>query len=377
MAKDRQLNGSRRVISDIPGIRASLTEVVLLTLAVAFGVNLVSTVLSSWMPQWLTLTIGAVLGLVPIIYVAWNRLKAVVYETQIEGFLVLDKEANELLEVPEYDLADDAVRYLSAAFAENPALRRQWDEEPLMNNWHKSANRGGLGDRLVNELVEYIVLDRLSMTLSAHFNSTGFSEDKLRTYRRADLPDILLKNRFLELFSRDIADRDGFEHAGEPSGEGWTLVATSSSAGAYYQRFELILPSDSTIKRTEDNDLLIEGPTLTARISASVPGYGGKAPSALRRLYLGHSGWDSHDLSVQIDVQVKIKRQLFLRREALRYSVWIEDVLEDLAESFSGDRFVSRIQWPLLEAAVQVFDRDARGHHIRSTAKSPKTESSK
>lgn len=366
--KERPSQGNRRLISDIPGIRASLTEVVLLTLAVAFGVNLVSTVLASWMPKWLTLTIGAAFGLVPILYVAWNRLKAVVHETGIDGFLMLDREDNELLEVPDYDLADDAVRYLSAAFAENPALRRQWDEEPLMKDLLTSTRRGpSLSGRLVNELIEYIVIDRLSVTLGDHFNSTGFSKDKLRTYRRADLPDILLKNRFLELFSRDIADRDGFETDSAKSDDGWILVATSNAAGAYYHRFELTLPSDSTIKRTDNNALLIEGPTLTARISTSVPGYGGKAPSSLHRLYLGHSGWDVHDLNVRIDVQVTIKRQLFLRREALQYSVWIEDVLEDLAESFSGERFVERIQWPLLEAAVQVFERDERGHKIRST----------
>ncbi|MFF2388978.1 hypothetical protein [Agromyces sp. NPDC058104] len=357
-----------RVISGIPLVRASLTEVVLLTLAVALGVNLISTTLSTWLPLWVCFAVGIGFGLVPIVYVARSRLKAVVHSMDISGFILYDREANALVDVPEYDLAEDAVRYLSAAFSENPALRRQWDAEPPMADLDRGMiGKPNLGRRLLDELVEYIVIDRLSMTLGDHFNRADLPREKLRTYSRSDLPDILLKNRFLELFSRDLADREGFDTSRDNSDKGWTLVSTSNAAGGYYHRFELTLPHNSTIRRTERGELLIEGPNLDARITAKVPGFSGDAPFGLSRLYVGKPGWDTLDLQVDVCVQVTVKRQWSLRRERLRYNVWIEDVLAHLYESLSGERFIEKIQWPLLQAAVQVFDRDARGFGVTTT----------
>lgn len=346
-------------VSRIPGVRASLTEVAVLAIILAFAVNLLTDAFESSTPMAVSVGVGAALALGSIGYVIWTRLRTVAIETKIAGFIVFDRGANILVEVPEYDLAEDAVRYLKAAFAENPALRRQWDAEPLLSNRRSSIREYNQADRLLLELLEYIALHRLSMALSGHFNSTDFENAKLRTYQRADIPDILLKNRFLELFSRNISDRVGFDAiAQKSSDEGWVLVATSSPEGAHYNRFELTLPADSKISRTSDGKLAIEGPSVSLTLEIDYRGMHANAPFELTRLYLGKESIGVSPVAVDFYLCTSVKRQLFLRSEAIRYNAWVEKALRDLSESLSGPAFIDRIQWPLIQAMVQVFKAD-------------------
>lgn len=357
---------SEGVVSSTPGIRASLAEVLVLVLVVAFGVNLVSTVLAAWLPQWLILSIGGALTLGAVAYVSFARLKPVHQSTRIEGFLVIDTEANELLAVPQYDLPSSATAHLAAAFAENPALRRQWDAEPPID-MRDAVGTPNLGQKLLNELVEYLLIERLSTTLTDHFNDSAFSKGKLREYRRADLPDILLQNRFLELFSRDPKDREGFEDMTSGSEEGWEVVAGHSESGAYYSRFDLTLPANSDVRRDADGNLRITSRHLDVCLAARFLPYGGPAPFAMMSFYLGECSFDVQDYLVEFDIDVKIQRRLLLKREALAYSLWIEDVLKALGRDFSGQRFVDDINWPTLEAAIQVFERNERGQSRRDS----------
>lgn len=344
------------LVSDIPELRSSLIEIVLLALGVALGVNLISNAIYSALPTWAAVCSGIVIILLPILYVIRVRFRAVRHRREIEGFFMYDSEENEAVDVPEYSLAEAVPRYLSAAFAENPALRRQWETEPRLSDWDppRKGQQVSPAGRLIQELMEYILLDSLSTSLTDYFN--GAPDNKLATYHRNDLPDVLLKNRFLELFSRDPADREGFGDMG-PSEEGWVVVSAYNATGGHYNQFQLKLPSDSKMRRADDGSIEITGRAMTVRLSVEYRNYSAGAASWLAGPYIDGDVNTLRALQVNFWIDVTVKRRIFLRNDEMHYLRWVEEVLERLEYDLSGSAFLKRINWDTLQAAIQVFNR--------------------
>ncbi|GAA1402565.1 hypothetical protein GCM10009600_08950 [Oerskovia paurometabola] len=344
-----------RLVSDLPGVRSSLIEVILLALAVSLGVNMVSGAILTALPSWAAATLGAIVGLLPVVYVVRSRLRPIEHDLEIEGFYVSERDSCTIIEVPGYKLSEKAVEYLNSAFAENPALRRQWESTPTFHDWdfHKPSARPQSA-RLLQELMEYILLDELSLSLSGYFNRAEFARGRLEQYERDDLPDILLKNRFLELFSRDPADREGFDPVDEGP-DGWTVIYSNSSTGGLYSKFELTLPANSTIRRTSGQCLEVSGPAMTVLLSVDTRPFGAGVPYSLLPLYVGRQFSDCRILRVEFSIQVKVRRGLFMKRDDLRYLGWIEKALQDLDDELSGAAFVERIRWESIEASHRVF----------------------
>lgn len=348
------------ILSLVSKNRTFALELALVVLAAALGVNLISTFLGEVLPGWMSLVLGVVLIFASIGFLVWLRLKPMSFERKIRGFFLYDKGENQLVKVENYKLSEETSELLAAGFAEDAAFKKQWDLSPLSEAYDPDADLDKVGiksKKLMQELLEYMVLERLNVHLSDFFNSSEFSDSEMKKYNRNDVPQVLLANRFLELFSRSPEHRAAFmDDADDKVNDGWTLINKTSASGAYFYRFELRLPKDSSLSRSPSGDILIDGPIMSVCISVPFNGYGVNVPFEFIKYYVGRRDnlIDVRPLLVELNVEVRVKRQLTADKTAIKYSEWVEDFLEKLEEEYSQEAFLSRIGWSQLEAYLKI-----------------------
>lgn len=276
--------------------------------------------------------------------------------TKINGFVIYDEESHKLIGVPEYGISTDMVEYLDCAFAENKALEKLWNNESISQFRIVGGKPGeqaiGVATHsgaLFIELLEYCIIHKLSLHLSEFFNN---SDDKkcVREFQRNDIPEVLLSNRFLKLFSEDMANREIFACHDAPLGNNkdtGTIVYARNSSGGYYDRFDLTLPERSTISRKNKNEIVIETPILTLTVSCLFGGFSTILKSGFYRYYLGiaipKKSYRNYGFNVEVNVKFKIK-SLFSKEKEVYYA-WIDSFLDELSSYIGKDDFFARIDW--------------------------------
>jgi hypothetical protein len=293
-----------------------------------------------------------------------------------------------------------------AGLSENPALSRAWRDSSLSGMKYLGDGRleivtNTAARQLAREAIEYFVLDMLSLHLSGHFeNNPRIADDEIVRILREDIPDVLLRNHFLDLFSRPIAERSAFaplqefeqgkgvrqpsstdEHGaekrikkrqeddgtkvtlGHPPERGvyqrvGAVCFQKGKDGAIFDRFELILPAKSRVKRLDPSTISIDTGRFVMRISSEFDGYSANLPGGFEKSYLRlesegdlQQGPSIHTYSVKLQLSVRFRPFVLLTSKGWEYHRWVDSFLEELQESFSFERFLSKIGW---EASLTV-----------------------
>lgn len=250
--------------------------------------------------------------------------------------------------MPGYEFSEEIHSYIKSAFGENPALKNIWKKEPDISK-QKSA-------QLVLEAVQYFLLSRLSTHLIDYFAAEEFKKANLKKYERKDIPEILLNNRFLELFSRPMEERPAFmdDDNHEDSEEPDDIVYASGLKGAIYDRFELVLPQKSSIRKLENNKIEIETENLKISMVVQFEGFNSQLPMMFEEYYLGindSNEYSVYQLDIGIDVQMKLKS--VFSSVGREYYQWVESYLDIIEEEVSKDAFFERINWENVRVILQ------------------------
>jgi hypothetical protein len=296
---------SRRegLLSGVLSERGTLVELLVVAVLLAVGINLVSSALPELL-RWLTLTtgvVGCVLILVALLLLVTKIYRQLDYTRTIKGFFVLDKNANELVDVPRYDYAHDLRRFLRGAFAEDSALRAVWDRDPLTKAYEFDRESGQMNyhvtdaGRLIREATEYYVLSSLSTHLTDYFNDDTFDDGELQTFLRQDVPDVLLTNRFMDLFTRAMDQRAPF--VDHPSAVGkMSVVAAYGREGALYDRFDLVLPKNAKVSRIGEDKVNVHTKRLSVTLTVKFDHGADVLPHDFARRYLRLVDYDGFDV---------------------------------------------------------------------------------
>lgn len=352
----------RSIVAGIAETRAFVMELGLVVLAAALGVNLLSTYLGATFPPIFTLVAGVLLVLLSVGILLIHRLRPKTLEREIVGFLLYDQASNELVSVPGYELAETSFRLMRSGFIENAALKRQWDEAPLSQLMHSSGEIDGVAvasKSLISQLLEYMVLERLCLSLGSALRAIESDGARRVRYERKDLPDVLLTNRFLEMFSGEPTGRAAFLDQQVLDGFDEAVLGMSADNGAYFNRLEVFLPEGSSLSRASDGGIDINGPVLSVHLHAPFEGYVSFLPPTFLKHYVPQSSEVSSLTPFRVSVQVciTVNKRLGSNGKALRESSWVEQFLDELEEGYSTDAFFTRIGWPTLEAALHLFRR--------------------
>jgi hypothetical protein len=345
--------------------RASIVELVVVAIVLALAINLIAgSILSFLGAQKIAYALYAGLVLVglTLVYFGYRILSSRTASSKLEGAYVIKRESGEFIEVPLYEYSRDVGGYLQSAFAENAALKKAWDQYPISKAIEFDADSKQVlytepkALKLLQEASEYFLLDEFSLHLSSYFSERELDESRLVTLSRHDIPSILLSNRFLELFSTPMEDREAFAEQPDTPGRG-EVVASWSKSGMF-SRFELVLPKKSVVTRNPKGGITIETPRLVLNLNAEVSAMNTSFPRGVLEHVLGES--EPREFSVHkatITLNARFKFGSLLSGAGWDYYRWFDSFGTEIREKFSIDDFFERRGWSFAETMLFMLRR--------------------
>lgn len=341
--------------------RKVLVELVIAAILLSLSVNLISSSIMElkWIsPLWafvLASLLAVMCGIYFVVKLLWYRT----HTHNFRGFIILDSKKNAIVDIPRYDYGRDLHKYMQAAFAENMAIKKMWDKEPVDKDfcYEKENSRisytKGKGHHLVSEATEYYVLENLSTHLTDYFNRPDFDDHNLHTFARNDIPDVLLSNRFLELFSKPMEDRTVFSADDGDFPHGGEVVMAMGEGGAFYSRFDLTLPKGARVSRSKSNSIIIDTSRFTLAVDVDFGGFGALIPYEYEQHILGIDPRNCHDYQISVKFTVSFKFASLFLPGGWGYYRWIESFMESFNSKFSEDRHFTDIGW---ESALTLIE---------------------
>lgn len=338
----------RHYVHQILRVQRSAVELVFVAVILAFGVNIAS----SSLPTVLNLTNATALAggiglcVLSFVYGARRLSSSLSMSIELQGLLLLGN-ANQIIKVDRYRFSESASSYLQGLAAENKALGTSWKKASLglcFDGRSDSTQRHTeIGYRLVNEAIEYFVLDELSLHLSEYFDSErDVPDDAVERIKRRDIPQILMDNRFLEQFSKPMSEREAFQH--HHDGDTENVVSAWGNNGELFDQFELILPKGSSLSR--DNDALqIRTSRYTLRIATQYLGFAMNLPEDFEEFYLGVPFNTYLPQQVDLELSVTFAWWALLIPGGWDHYEWLDSFVENLEHAFSFDNFIQEIGW--------------------------------
>ena len=226
------------------------------------------------------------------------------------------------------------------------------EDEEDSNEEHMESPRS---HNLIIEATEYFVLTQLCLHLSEYFENPRYPKAMLTKLLRNNIPDVLLSNHFLELFSRPMNERERFL-AYLDSENLENIYSSYGKGGAIFDKFELILPSHSKIKRKLDNSIEIETDRFIMTITIVFEGFNTFIPYEFHEyvLQLDMSDPESFaDFQVQVKIDVSFKLAAFLSPGGWDYYYWVDSFFHALSERFEEEKYFQSIGW---EQALTVLN---------------------
>jgi hypothetical protein len=388
------MKDSGNFIGGIKLSRKNFVELIVLVVVLSLGINILAGQFLNWLKDQSTIVlfVGTLLCIVPILYMLISLFGRRKKRITVQGFVVYDPFKKELVNVPRYLFAQTICSYISAAFFENTALKLRWEKQPLKPFRVKPAENEPVEEeshnqtdsepklfsgnvywrfgkvisakenatvRLLCEAVEYFLITRLSFHLNGYFNDKAFKANKLVKYAREDIPTVLLSNPFLELFTREKADRPAFaermnnninelEYEDDDKDETTYSMEEEIGGGAkyLYHPFKLVLPKGSKVKRLPDHQIEIETKKLKLILSVKFETRVLAFDIFFFYFYLHNKHlFNRVAYEIKIDLQVSMKWQALLTSSGWNYYEWVDSFFNIIEEEVSGKAFLNEIHW--------------------------------
>lgn len=353
---------NNHIISEFRETKAKSFEVIILSICMALGINILASGIMLLVEQELAvvfIVIGIILTTLTFIILFMRLLKSLNKNEEIKGFFIYDNVEHDIVSVSEYGISEDMNRYLNAAFEENEAIKTHWKTGELRSfkpvkvgkDKHILA-KASESPMLLVELLEYCVLEKLSLVICDYFNRVEKGKNKTQEYSREDIADILLSNRFLNLFSEPMNNRGAFVDSNYND----NVVSAYGPGGVIYSRFDLVLPNKSKLKRVNKNTILIDMKSFTLKISCLFGGFNTFLDSSLHKYYVGLNKGHS-DYQFDINIEVKWKWKALLYFNDWKYYEWIDIFIEKLYEYADKETFLKTIKWDAIRALITCMER--------------------
>lgn len=364
-------------LENILSTRKKILEFIAGAILVGFGVEFITNSVFSHFECYhksiLFLIIGLILIFVGLIFFILKIFGVKNYKKDINGFLLINKKEKTAINIDSYDFSQKMSDYIKYAFNEDPGLKKIWTTTEFQVEKRTDKYKEVL--KIINEAAEYYLLNSLSIHLLEFFNNEGYDLTQIKEYQRLDIPDVLLKNRFLELFSKPMEQRAAFLPDEEATNndsieDDENIIVGSYSNGAMFSRFDLNLPRNSKIKRNSDNSISIDTKRFTLRISSVTDGGNTYIPWEFCKLYLNLSNiLDISMLDITFKVQITFHFGAFFRTAGWQYYEWIDSFISRLIKDFEKEYYLNeKIAWnkayPIIKCISNLKDNPIADNQV-------------
>ncbi|MBR2096082.1 MAG: hypothetical protein IJ908_10850 [Fibrobacter sp.] len=331
--------------------KKNLIKLLFSAVILAFGINLFANYIYSIFHNnpniILLLSISTILSIILYItYLFFKKSKRII---SIDSVIIIEKSTKDIVSVPRYRFSEDLAKNLKSALVENEAFHDYWYNELFSNEKEYGLfNKSNNAVQLLDEAIEYTILNELSIASSSYFE--GHFEEKnkyIRTYTRDDVSEYLLKNRILNLLSTPFSDRPMFnKQKSKSSHSTGEIITIMGPNGIQYNKFHLTLPQNSKIKRPEYGVLEISNNAIELKIKIKNEGFSTSTPRSFEEYYLGYKRFTDVDTKmVNITVFYKVKFFTMFSNKKKEYNEWGDYFLSSLVNHFSFEDFIKNIHW--------------------------------
>lgn len=334
--------------------RQSLIEVVLIAALIGVGINFISSSLLELYGLKIGyihfLYIGFFLLFFSAIYFAYRIYRRKKVERQYEGFIVFDKSDKLPFSCEGYEYSEELRRNFEAAFSENKAIKHIWESDKS-----ERSDR----NKIIKEATEYYIIDTLSTHLTDYFNSRDIEKDQIEELSRKHIPHVLLENRFLELFSKPMEQREQFIRDIENDKKKETpgkVVMSYGKSGALFKNFDLVLPKKSKVLKT-NNSLTIVTPRFSLTFNVNYNGFGSVLPYGYIKHFLGFKSYtDQSTDQINVNVVIEYNWTSFFINSGWDYYEWLDLFLEKMQCEFSKDYYFESINWETIFTQTKIIE---------------------
>ena len=380
-------------LSGILTERNSLTNIIIGTIIASLGVNLISE--SILQMFFFGAHIMLIIGIGASLASVWYFIRIMTAKrTQVRnysGFFIVDHVEKKVIPVNRYPYSINLSRYLESACAESQDIRmvlersiyvpdttikipRENIDEVRTEREERAAAKKPMATpdrRLILEATEYFVFRMLSTHLTNYFNDEKFKEQNLTKLERKDIPQVLLENRFLNLFSKPMEERVA---AFEDRYVSKSTKGGSSESGAEFSHFHLILPTKAKVSRIDEKTCEITTQKFTLSVAILYSGADELLPADFEKYYLRLQEYYQRsnpsmvkEKAIEIEVKVFFKNSIFFSRTGLQYYEWLDSYLDKLEEEFSSSYFFKKIGWDSVSTLMDCLNRG--GDHLKGSSR--------
>lgn len=323
----------------------SLAMIVSSAVTLSFGVALIANYLTEVIDQKIFLVVsGLILILVSLLFIAKLANPRVKQIIRIRGGFFLEPTKLVSKEIVGYDFNEDMAEYLRAICIENKALsramKRGYDSHIRIHDLYNPDNLDYFN--LSASCAEFIFLKQLSMHLNSYFVNEEIDKSLVKTIPRKEMSTDILRNRVLELITRDHQEREAFCDDHEPDGE-ISLCYAVSDDGKIFNRLELELPYGSTLKRLPDNSLKIANDVFEINCLVRCD-----STNTFIQPELILGSFESPIL-VCIKLEVTVKKSIFLSSNEIKLYQWLDSFLIRFENYMSIEKLHSRSMLQLVK----------------------------
>lgn len=322
-------------LSEIKDRRNHLFKDFFLVALLSSGVSLVANSIT----KDCGLLVALIPGAVCILYVAICYVKEYFstssYETKVDTLFFVDKQ-HHLIPIDRFRFSEDLNQAVISVLSENKAYESLWQDA-----FSFGVENGKKGKAFVKEFVEYLFIKLVSLKLNSYFNNVDASA--IEVIGRDQIPDVLIKNRVVEMISKPYEEREKFQKAiGEHGAAKGKIVFMGGEDGALYDMLEIELPRKSKISN-QDGGLLISNSNFNIRFEAVYDGFAAVSPRHFEEFYMRRSVRDTYCQMISMKMSIQLKPLFLFSMRDRRYLGWLDQISEEFVKYFSFEDFVRRI----------------------------------
>lgn len=369
----------KNTIRELQNQKSEFGGLILYSIVLGISVNILSGILSELLDikPWVSLIIWGVISLGIIIATQSLKYKGLNTKVELRGMFITDENSkNELIGVPNYKISMDMNKYFESACSENTAYRRIWEESGLDKAKDGKTHRERLAlisesSKLLIELIEYCLLDHFSLFINDYFDKRGVSQKCLCCLGK-DIPDVLLQNRFLKLFSEEPNNRAAFcdnprnmireiNDDEDDADDKGTVVYMIGGNGAIYRRFSLTIPNGSKVYRENGNTVVIDTKLFTMKHRVTFEGITTFVERDFYTHYLHKPNKNRfHSWLFCVEVEVKYKYTSLFKPWDWKYYNWLDEYLTKLSSYCDKKTFYEDIGWEKAKTVLRILKTPKR-----------------
>jgi len=196
---------------------------------------------------------------------------------------------------------------------------------------------------IINSVLEFIVLHKLDLHLNSYFVDNEIDTRRIVALGRDQLGPDVLRNRVIDLITKDMKERSAFANDLDSNSEG-VVVYGMGENGAVYNKLDIELPPKSRIFRNKSGFLVISNRLFDLTI---IPQYEGFATS-LPHVYTPSVEEHFAPRLATVKMCIRIKKATFITGQSMEMYEWLDSFVARMEDYVSTDRLEQRLDPDLI-----------------------------